>query len=193
MNKHLVKKAIKKFITDHESELVNGLTAGGSDKRIGTITTSRFTPFKHPISIGIECTDWTESYDATMLGSSIAYDKLTDENPNTVYTIELHVGDFAQVRTGEVDMGDVEPYETDTETFETFLSRLVRLFRKYTTIPPVSGNWRIEVYGDGSKTDRRIDGRDQSVRFSDGGKVYAALYEVITFKVQTCGEPDPLA
>ena len=110
------------------------------------------------------------------------------------YYLALHVVDFATVQSGEIEGGDYERYETDVETFETFEARLVDLFRLNTAIPASTGDFTIEVYGDGGAQDRRIDGRDLSQRYTDSsGAEHELLYSVISFRVGTCGEPYPLS
>lgn len=189
MNPYLVRRAIKAFIRSHEDELVSGLESGSRPKAIGQITTARGTPALQRIFIAIVDTEGLEVYDDRDT-NTVRYSTIVAGTPENTYQIQVHVGDYAQRQTGESTGGDYEAYEKDTEAFETFVSRLQDLFRKYTSIPPESGSWTIEVIGDG----KRIRGQDFSQRVTDdAGAIHEALYRILYLQIRTCGEPRPLS
>jgi enolase len=194
VNRNVIKRSIKAFIRENEDDLVDGLSSGGTPKRIAQITTAHGTEARQRIFIGIECATWADYVDATQFGGVISYAHVATKAFTAEYYLGLHVADYAVVQRDEVEGGDYERYETDTETFETFCARLVDLFRKETAITASTGNFTIEVFGDGGTQDRRIDGRDLSQRYTDNqGVQHELLYELISFRVGTCGEPYPLS
>jgi hypothetical protein len=195
VNRNVIKRSVKAFIRLNEDELVEDLESGGRPKRIAQITTAHGTEPRQRIFIGIECATWAEYVDATQYGGGgVSYAHVATKPFVTEYYLGLHVVDFATAQAGEGEGRDYERYETDTETFETFEARLVDLFRRTTAIPASTGNFTIEVYGDGGAQDRRINGRDLSQRYTDpSGAEHELLYSVISFRVGTCGEPYPLS
>jgi hypothetical protein len=194
VNPIVVLRSIKAFIREYEDDLLEDLESGGIQKVIGQITTSRSTLARMPIFIAIAMMQGDEYYDSTEIGNAISYDYVVTQQARVRYDVTLHVGDYLQPQSGEEIGTEYEPYEKDTETFWTFVARLVRLFREHTAIPASSGDFTIEVYGDGSEQDRRIGVRDLSGRVPDAsGQLREALYAVLDFGVGTCDEPNPLA
>lgn len=194
MNPNLILWSIKDLIVDNEAALTNGLESSGEPKTIEQISTSRHTRMRGRIFVGILCSTAVETYDASRISNAVAYSYVVDQTPNVRYTIEIDVADYAEAQAGEEFGGDYEEFEKDATTFWTFVSRLVRLFRTNTAIPAHSGSFTIEVYGDGTAEDRRIQIDDLSVIYEDAtGARRTQLYAGLKFDVQTCGEPDPLA
>ena len=194
MNPHIILRSIKNFIRAYDDDLVDGLESSGTLKEIRQISTSRSTRMEQRIFIGVVFSDGSESYDATQVGQSIRYENVVTQTADNSYSIEVHIGDYAIQQDGEGPASEYELFETDTETFWTFVSRLARLFREYASIPSSTGSFVIEVYGDGSTEDRRIGVRDLSQTTVDAqGQERAVLYAILDFRVGTCGEPNPLA
>jgi hypothetical protein len=109
------------------------------------------------------------------------------------YEMEIHVTDYAQIQGGEETGTPWELYEKDEQAFDTFVARLMELFRINTNIPPESGSFTIEVEGNGGNTDREIIRRDFHAFGEDAdGSPLAGLYTVLSFKIRTCNEPAAL-
>ena len=194
MNPHIVLRSVRNYIRLYEADLVADLESGGTAKVIGQVTTSRHTRPKQRIFVWLTIPNMVEYYDGTELGSAIAYSHVVTQQAHNEYDMEMHVADYALQQAGENPGEDYELFERDAETFWTFVSRLVRLFRQYTSIPSSTGTFKIEVYGDGSEEDRRIRIRDLSGYVAgEAGSTHAALYAIIYFRVGTCAEPNPLS
>lgn len=194
MNPHIILWSIKDLIEGNEMALLADLESNGEAKRIAQVTTSRHTRVRDWIFVGIVAQQVVETYDASRYGNTVAYSHIVNQAANNRYTIELDIADYAVAQLGEETGGEYEEFEKDAETFWTFVSRMVQLFRTNTSIPAHSGNFTIEVYGDGTEFDRRIQVEDLSATITDGsGRTEAALYARLTFDVGTCGEPSPLA
>jgi hypothetical protein len=189
MNTINARRSVKQFIRTYRDELLEGLESNNEPLYIARCTTSRITPQTvsgNGIYIGIvPGQDGARSFfDATQLGTSISYTQATSLPETVIYDIEIHTGMYANIQSGEETGGDYEPFEVDTETFETFTARLVDLFRKYTTIDAETGSYTISVYGDGGENDRLIRAAGESRR---------TLYWVFYLRLETCGETTPLA
>lgn len=191
-----VKRSVKEFIRQYESELLTGLLGDGGSKRIAHISTTRGQPTGETwIYIRIDIPTWSEFYDGSAVGSSVRYSVQTQTQAIIEYDVDLHIWDYAQMSGGEQPGGDYEPFEKDTETFETFIARIADLFRKYISITPEDGSdYTIEVKGVGSARDREIRGRDFSQRVTDSqaGVTSELLYHTLHFTLRTCGESRPL-
>lgn len=198
MNSINARRSIKQFIRAYQDELLEDLESNNEPWRIQKCTTSRLTPPSvsgNGLYIGIIAGETQSYFDASQMGTSINYERLSTSLPETArYDVEIHVGGWANIQEGEEEGGDYEYFETDTETFETFIARLVDLFRKYTTIDSETGSYTIRLFGDGGENDRRIHGRDISIPTDEStGESRRALQWVLRLRVETCGETTPLS
>jgi hypothetical protein len=194
VNDDLVKAAIKKLISDNSAALVAGLTAGPHAKVIGQLTTSRYTVPTIPIFVWIDIPRSYEHYDAEELGNALSAEYVVNRARRiNWYDVELHIGDYASTRTGEKIGGSSEQFETDVATFEVFVKRLAQLFRTNYQFQSVATDFTLEVADGGNPSRARpIDRRDLSSYIRDAkGGVSAGLYNILSFRIETCGEPTP--
>lgn len=194
-NPDLVKGAIKQLIYDNQSDLVDSLSFADYDLDIGEITRSALTvAVASHIHIAVVIPRYSERTDARVPGgSSIAYAQ-AKKTTLAEYEVEIHVTIEASRSPGEATENYLQPFETAQIAFDTFMSRLINLFRDNETIPPESGSFTIELLPkDGSANDRRVDAESRTGFYEgDGGDRFGVLYDILRFRIGTCGEPDPL-
>jgi hypothetical protein len=194
-NEDLIKRAVKLLIYNNRSDLVDGLSFAGTDLAISQITRTVLTVGRLPgLHLAVVCPSWEEHANAYVPGgSSIRYSH-AKKQIEAEYEIEVHSALDASPSGGEAVEKYLQQFENAQAAFDTFVARLANLFRDNETIPPETGSFTIELLPkDGTANDRRIAKESRTGWYADGAGIpIATLWDILRFRVGTCGEPDPL-